>query len=70
MCLNSHAVHLKVARSLDTDDFILVLTRFLNQRGHVRELRSDNGTNFVGADREIRDAINQIDNDKVGRELM
>ncbi|XP_068684252.1 uncharacterized protein [Montipora capricornis] len=71
VCLNSRAVHLEVAKSLDTDDFILVLTRFLNRRGHVREPAVRlNGTNFVGADREIRDAVNRIDNDKVGRELM
>ena len=70
MCLNSRAVQLEVAKSLDTDDFILVLTRFLNRRSHVIKLRSDNGTNFVGADREIRDAVNRIDNDKVGRELV
>ena len=48
MCMNSRAVHLEVAKSLETDDFILVLMRFLNRRGHVKGLRSDNRTNFVG----------------------
>ncbi|KAK3747362.1 hypothetical protein QZH41_005268 [Actinostola sp. cb2023] len=42
-CMNSRAVHLEVAKSLETDDFILVLMRFLNRRGQVKELRSDNG---------------------------
>ena len=69
VCMNSQAVHLEVARSLETDDLILVLMRFLNRRGHVKELRSDNGSNFVGADREIKEAIEQIDKEKVGREL-
>ena len=67
--MNSRAVHLELARSLKTDDFILVLMRFLNRRGHVKELRSDNGSNFVGADREIKEAIEQIDKEKVEREL-
>ena len=67
--MNSRAVRLDVARSLETDDFILVLMRFLNRRGHVKELRSDNGSNFVGADREIKEAIEQSDKEKVGREL-
>ena len=67
--MNSRAVHLELARSLKTDDFLLVLMRFLNRRGHVKELRSDNGSNFVGADREIKEAIEQIDKEKVGREL-
>ena len=70
VCMNSRAVHLEVARSLETDDFILLLMRFLNRRGHVKELRSDNGTNFVGADREIKEAIERIDTKKVGGELM
>ena len=61
VCMNSRAVHLEVARSLETDDFILVLMRFLNRRGHVKELRSDNGSNFVRADLEIKEAFEQID---------
>ena len=68
-CMNSRAVHLEVAKSLETDDFILVLMRFLNRRGQVKELRSDNGTNFVGAEREIRESIEKMDHDKVEREL-
>ena len=43
VCMNSRAVHLEGTRTLETDDFILVLMRFLNRRGHVKELRSDNG---------------------------
>ena len=62
-------MHLEVARSLEADDFISLLMRFLNRGGHVKELRSDNGSNFVGADREIKEAIDKIDNEKVGREL-
>ena len=58
------------SRSLETDNFILLLMRFLNRRGHVKELRSDNGMNFVGADWEIREAIELIDIEKVGEELM
>ena len=62
-------MHLEVASSLETDDFILPLMRFLHQREHVRELCSNNRLTFVGADREIKEAIDQIDNEKVGREL-
>ncbi|KAK3727752.1 hypothetical protein QZH41_005216 [Actinostola sp. cb2023] len=69
VCMNTRAIHLEVAKSLETDDFILVLTRFLNRRGHVKELRSDNGTNFVGADREISEAIKKMDLHKLGRKL-
>ena len=67
--MNSRAVHLDVAQSLETDAFILVLIRFLNRRGHVKEIRSDNGTNFVGAERNIQDAIKQLDKTKLTSEL-
>lgn len=67
--MNSRAVHLELARSLETDDFMLVLMQFLNHRGHVKEIRSDNGTNFVGADKEIRELIVAMKHSKLEREL-
>ena len=36
----------------------------------MKELRSDNGSNFVGADREIKQAIEHIDEEKVRSELL
>ena len=58
-CLAIRAIHLEVAPSLDTDSFINALRRFIARRGQVQELRSDNGTNFTGAERELRTAIEQ-----------
>ena len=46
VCMNSRAVHLELARSLGTDDFMLVLMQLVNRWGHVKEIRSDNGTKF------------------------
>ncbi|CAC5386645.1 unnamed protein product [Mytilus coruscus] len=51
-CLASRAVHLEVAASLDTDSYINALRRFIARRGQVVKIRSDNETNFVGAERE------------------
>ena len=31
----------------------------------MREIRSDNGTNFIGAVRELREAIEEMDHDKI-----
>ncbi|XP_062567165.1 uncharacterized protein LOC134229426 [Saccostrea cucullata] len=56
-CLASRAVHLEVASSLTTDSYINALRRFIARRGQVKKIRSDNGTNFVGADRELRNSI-------------
>ncbi|XP_028403950.1 uncharacterized protein LOC114526541 [Dendronephthya gigantea] len=49
MCLASRAVHIEVSDSLDTDSFLQALRRFISRRGPVQEIRSDQGTNFVGA---------------------
>lgn len=46
-CLASRAVHLEVASSLSTDSFLSAYRRFVGRRGPVRQLRSDQGTNFV-----------------------
>lgn len=56
-CLASRAVHLEVAASLDTSSYINALRRFIARRGQVTKMRSDNGTNFVGAERELAEAI-------------
>lgn len=56
-CLTIRAVHIEVASSLDTDSFVNALRRFIARRGQIKELRSDNGTNFIGAERELKRAI-------------
>lgn len=53
-CLAIRAIHIEVASSLDTDSCINALQCFIARRGQVKELHSDNGTNFVGAKRELR----------------
>lgn len=64
-CLISRAVHVEVAHSLDTDSFICALNRFISRRGRPEEIRSDNGTNFVGAERELSDAISTWNETKI-----
>lgn len=56
-CLAIRAVHIEVAASLDTDSFVNALRRFIARRGQIKEMRSDNGRNFVGAERELWEAI-------------
>eukprot|EP00112_Aurelia_sp_Birch-Aquarium-sp1_P025237 Seg83.6 transcript_id=Seg83.6/GoldUCD/mRNA.D3Y31 product="hypothetical protein" protein_id=Seg83.6/GoldUCD/D3Y31 len=69
-CLTSRAVHIEVSHTLETDSFIMALRRFINIRGNIRQLRSDWGTNFVGAERELRDAVKEMDHDRIKRELI
>ena len=61
----SKSVHLETAKSLNTSSFINALSRFLNRRGPVRQLRCDQGTNFVGARNELREALKEMDQDRI-----
>ena len=69
-CLASRAIHIEVSNTLETDSFIMALRRFINIRGNIQQLRSDWGTNFVGAERELRDAIKEMDHDRIKRALL
>ncbi len=64
-CMTSRAVHLEVAHSLTTDSCINAIRRFMCPHGQVSNLRSDNGTNFVGAERELREALRNLDHSKI-----
>ena len=64
-CMASRAVHIEVTFSLDTDSFILVLRRLITRHGNVRSIYSDNGSNFIGAERELRKAYEEMDDDKI-----
>ena len=56
-CLTTRAVHIEIAHSLETDAFIMALRRMMARRGRPAHIWSDNGTNFVGADRELAEAM-------------
>ena len=64
-CLTSRAIHLEVANTLDTDSCINAIRRFICRRGQVLSIRSDNGTNFVGANREMREALAALNDNRI-----
>jgi hypothetical protein len=68
-CLVTRAVHVEVADSLTTDSFLNCLHRFIARRGAPRLIRSDNGTNFIGADRELRQELTRWDHDQLQNDL-
>jgi transposase InsO family protein len=55
ICLATRAVHIELVSDLTTEAFIAALRRFISRRGHCATILSDNGTNFVGADRELNE---------------
>ena len=69
-CLCCRVIHLEIAFSLTTDSFINALCRFIAIRGPVRELRCDKGTNFIGAERELREAVSELDENRLKQFLL
>ena len=53
-CMTTRAVHIEIAHSLETDACIMAMQRMVSRRGRPAHIWSDNGTNFVGAKREIQ----------------
>ncbi|KAK3736377.1 hypothetical protein QZH41_006148 [Actinostola sp. cb2023] len=56
-CLNTRAVHLEMAVDCSSMEFLQVLRRFFSLRGYPHTILSDNGTQMVGAARELREMI-------------
>ena len=69
-CSTTRSVHLEVFNSMDTDEFIMCLRRFINRRGDVKELRCDNGSNFVGSERELKKSLQEWNQGQIERELI
>ena len=69
-CLSCRAVHVDTVNSFETDSFINCLRRFIAIRRPMRQLRCDRGTNFVGAERELREALQEMDEGRVGDFLL
>lgn len=53
-CMSTRAVHIELIESMSTSSFINALRRFFCNRGPVQILRSDRGTNFIGACNELQ----------------
>lgn len=69
-CLLCRAVHVETCNSLETDSFINCLRRFFAIRGPIRQLRSDRGTNFVGTENELKNALNELDDERIRQYLL
>ncbi|XP_021966495.1 uncharacterized protein LOC110861676 [Folsomia candida] len=60
VCCTTRAIHLEVATSLSTDMFIAAFRRFISRRGLPTDMYSDNGTNFIGANREMKEMVQLV----------
>lgn len=53
VCFVTRAVHLELVSGLTTKAFLASLMRFLSRRGYCSHIYSNNGTNFVGANKVL-----------------
>jgi len=63
-CLTTRATYLDVAKSLSSEDFLLVLRRFFATFSTPKTMHSDNGTNFVGAEKDLLKEVKSIEKEK------
>jgi len=68
-CLTTRAVHLEIAQSLDTDSCLMAVRRIMARRGRPANIWSNNGTNFVGTEKELREALARLDSERIGNQL-
>ncbi|XP_037394566.1 uncharacterized protein LOC119263501 [Pygocentrus nattereri] len=68
-CLCSRAVHIEMLEDMTTDAFINALRCFIAIRGTVRHIRSDQGTNFIGAKNEMAKALRELSKERVAAYL-
>ena len=59
-CMTTRAIHLELAASLSADSAIMAIRRMTARRGQPAIFYSDNGTNFRGADSELRAAVEEL----------
>lgn len=64
-CLESRSVHIEDSHSMTYDSFIQALRRLITRRENTRQMYSDNGSNFLGAEQELITGFNEMDNTKI-----
>lgn len=57
-CMSIRAIHIELIDCMDSSTFINALRRFFALRGPAKQIRSDCGTNFVGACKELEIVLN------------
>ncbi|GFS58424.1 integrase catalytic domain-containing protein [Trichonephila clavipes] len=54
ICFVTRAVHLEILSDLTLDAIIAILKRFMSRRGKCSKIFTDNATNFVGANSQLK----------------
>ena len=68
-CLTTRAVHLELLIDMTTGSFLTTLRRFIARRGEPDIIWCDNGSNFVGVEKELKQALQNVKHDFIAKEL-
>ena len=68
-CLTTRAVHVEVVPSIYTSSCVMGVERFASRRGTPAVIWLDNGTNFIGAEKELRDCVEKWNTLYIAAEL-
>ncbi|XP_076660789.1 uncharacterized protein LOC143364215 [Halictus rubicundus] len=70
ICFSTKAIHLEVVSDMTTEAFVAALKRFIARRGICKNIYSDNGTNFVGANNDLTELSRVLREDKRVRRFL
>ena len=60
-CLCTRCVHVEIVTGLDLTNFVLAFSRFINLRGPVDTIFSDNGKTFCAAEKQLPELLESTD---------
>ncbi|CAG7832932.1 unnamed protein product [Allacma fusca] len=60
ICFATRAIHVELVSDLTTDSFLAALRRFISRHLKPQEIFSDCGTNFIGANREMKEFLQLV----------
>ena len=55
--ITTRALHVEIITSMDTSSCVMVVEWFVSRRGTPAMIWSDNGTNFIGAEKQLREIV-------------
>ena len=68
-CLTTRAVHVEIVPSMDGSSCVMGVERFVSRQGTPAIIWSDSDTNFVGAEKELRENIEKRNTINIAVEL-
>jgi hypothetical protein len=69
-CLQIRAVHLEPVYKMDTDGFLMAFSRMTSRRSVPTDVSTDNGSNFVAGEQELRELVAAIDWNKIQQKTL